>query len=106
MSSLSRLNDFNYEEQTPNAFTQCDLQKEKEVNPDKKYTMMKKNGTWVYLGKIINIYYNQPSYQNDGCSWWSIRFEIIPEQNDYDLLSVNINSSNTHIVEYIDTDKN
>lgn len=84
-----------------NALTQLDLQKEKELNPDKKYKMLKKDGTWVYLGKLIQIHFNPPSYNNGGSSWWSMRFEIVPETNDHQLLEFNMNSSNTHIFEEI-----
>ena len=84
-----------------NALTQLDLQREKNLNPDKKYKMLKKDGTWVYLGKLIQIHFNTPSYVNGGSTWWSMRFEIIPEANDHKLLEFNINSSNTHIFEEI-----
>ena len=85
-----------------NALTQWDLQRDKELNPDKKYKMLKKDGTWVYLGKLIQIHFNPPSYNNGGSSWWSMRFEIVPETNDHQLLEFYMNSSNTHIFEVVE----
>lgn len=78
------------------ALTQLELERKKYLNPDKKYKMLKNDGTWVKLGRLIYISFNQPSYQNGGISSWSIRFKILPEGTEF---GFNINSSDTHIFE-------